>query len=251
MTRDEWDALVKKINLAWPGSALSDNQSNVYFTVLRDTDPAEISAVIVELVRAGATDPPPPNRLLRLVAERSSAADTALGITLQAAPASRAPAAPVGKPVPAGSPRASAVTATTQAPVPPSPTRDGLWSTHRMAIIGISILALCVGVGAGVGIAMAVAPDADAAYVQGKSEGYDSGYDEGKSEGYDNGYDVGYDAGKTGVFTSLSGDSPIDGRHYIVQYDDEDGISYWWSSPLIEGSCYRINGSILTRSILC
>ena len=247
MTRDEWDGLVKKINLAWPGSPLSDNQSNVYFTVLKDADADELSEVIVELVRGGASSPPPPNRLLRLIAERSGPEDAALAITLRPAAASTAPTASIARPAaPAGlAPPATPVATLGAAPVPPS--REGLWSSHRMAVIGISALALCIGVGAGVGIAMAVAPDADAAYAQGKSEGYDSGYDEGR----DAGYDTGYEAGKTGVFTSLSGASPIDGEYYIVQYDDDDGISYWWSSPLVQGACYRINGSILTRSVLC
>lgn len=248
MTRDEWDGLVKKINLAWPGSPLSDNQSNVYFTVLKDADADELSEVIVELVRGGATSPPPPNRLLRLIADRSSTADTALAVTLRPTPAAGAPTAPVARsapPIGLTPPTAANAGLTSGVPVPSE--RGGLWSSHRMAVIGISALALCIGVGAGAGIAMAVAPDADAAYAQGKSEGYDSGYDEGKSEGYDDGYD----AGKTGVFTSLSGASPIDGEYYIVQYDDTDGISYWWSSPLMQGACYRINGSILTRSILC
>lgn len=248
MTRDEWDGLVKKINLAWPGSPLGDNQSNVYFTVLKDADADELSEVIVELVRDGASSPPPPNRLLRLVAERSGPEEAALAITLRPVTSSTAPTTPIARPTPPGRPTPPTATpVATPGAVPVPPPREGLWSSHRMAVIGISALALCVGVGAGAGIAMAVAPDADAAYAQGKSEGYDSGYDDGKDEGYDSGYA----AGKTGVFTSLTGGTPIDGEYYIVQYDEDDGISSWFSSPLMQGWCYRINGSTVTRSILC
>lgn len=232
MTRDEWNGLLKQINLAWPATPLTDAQGDAYFAVLKDLEKDECSRAIVELVTAGADTVPPPHRILRVAADQGAASTTTTPL---------APAVPRAKESSSETPDGSE---------PP-------WFRRHAKILATGTIALAVGVGIGAGTALLSAPDADVAFGQGKAEGFTEGrtegidigdargfsrgkrvgYRSGLSDGRARGFSEGKDAGRADVFDSLEGGPPSVGSWYLIRYGSGNSIDSWFSQPFETGDC--------------
>lgn len=235
MTRDEWDGLLKQINLAWPATPLTDAQGDAYYAVLQDLEKDECSRAIVQLVTEGADTVPPPHRILRVAADQGAASTT----TAQVAPVV---------------PRAKEVSPDLSEEGEPS------WPRRHAKLLATGAIALAVGVGIGAGTALLSAPDADVAFAQGKTEGFDEGrtegigigdargfsrgkrvgYRSGLSDGREKGFAEGKTAGRADVFDSLSGGSPSVGNWYLIQYGSNNTIESWFSEPFETGVCQSL-----------